>query len=83
MMTRTEFVTLLADCAAVTEIYLKEAEKTSTMLVKCSGKPLPFDERFALLSQEILERNAFQTYLGAKRILHNAALVGYEELSTD
>ena len=82
-MTRTEFAALLDDCALVTETYLREAEKTSTMLVKCTGKPLPFDERFALLSQEIMERNAFQIYLGAKRILHNAALVGYEELSTD
>ena len=82
-MTRTEFAALLDDCTLITNTYLREAQKTSTMLVKCTGKPLPFDERFALLSQEILERNAFEIYIGAKRILHNVALVGYEELSTD
>jgi hypothetical protein len=82
-MTRTEFAAVLADCAVVTETYLREAEKTSGMLVQCTGEPLPFDQRFALLSQEILEMEAFRSYLGAKRRLHNAALVGYEELSTD
>jgi hypothetical protein len=80
---RTEFTALLAECATVTETYLREAEKTSEMLAKCAQKPLTFNERLALLSQEILERNAFQTYLGAKRLLHSAALVGYEGLSTD
>ena len=82
-MTRIEFAALLAECAAVTKAYLMEAEKTSGMLVNCTEKPLSFDQRFALLSQEILEKNAFQNYLGAKRLLHNAALVGYEGLSTD
>jgi hypothetical protein len=80
---RTEFDAVLAECAAVTETYLREAEKTSTMLVRCTPKPLAFNERLALLSQEILERNAFYTYLVAKRFLHNAALVGYEGLTTD
>jgi hypothetical protein len=74
---------VLAECAAVTETYLREAEKTSTLLVKCAEKPLAFNERFAILSQEILERNAFYSYLVAKRFLHNAALVGYEGLSMD
>ena len=82
-MNRTEFNAVLTECATVTRTYLREAEKTATMLVKCTQKPLSFDKRFALLAQEILEKDAFQTYLGVKRVLHNAALVGYEGLSTD
>jgi hypothetical protein len=40
------------------------------MLGRCSQEPLTFKERFALLSQEILERNAFLMYMTAKRFLH-------------
>ena len=82
-MDRIEFVALLAECATVTETYFKEMEKTSTMLVKCTWDPLTFDERFALLTQEILERDAYLIYLESKRRLHKAALVGYAELSTN
>jgi hypothetical protein len=82
-MTRAEFTAVLEECSAATEAYFKEAEKTSKMLGMCNDLPLPFEERFALLSQEILERDAFLIYLDAKRFLHSAALVGYEGLSTD
>jgi len=80
---RTEFITSLAECATVTETYFREAEKTAAMLGRCNQRPLTFDERFALLTQEILERNAYIIYLDAKRFLHRAALVGYDELSTN
>lgn len=70
----------LAECARTTETYLREVGKTSAMLAKCGPQPLTFEERFALLKQEILERNAFLSYLEAKRVLHRAALVGYEGL---
>jgi hypothetical protein len=79
---RTEFNAVLAECALVTKTYLREAEKTSTLLVKCTQRPLSFDKRFALLTQEIQEKDAFQTYLGVKRVLHNAALVGYDPLAS-
>ena len=79
-MDRTEFITLLAECAKTTEIYFREAEKTSKMLGRCTERPLTFDERFVLLCQEIQERNAFLLYLNAKRSLHNAALCGYGAL---
>lgn len=82
-MNRTEFVASLAECATATETYIREAEKTSIMLGKCSQQPLTFEERLALLSQEILERDAFRIYLDAKRFLHRAALLGYDGLSTD
>ena len=80
-MERTEFNNLLAECATATETYVREAEKTSVMLRKCTRHPLTFDERFGLLCQEILERDAFLIYLDAKRFLHNAALLGYEAMS--
>jgi hypothetical protein len=80
-MNRTEFSIALAECAAATETYLQEAEKTSKMLGKCSQQPLTFEERLALLSQEILERDAFRIYLDSKRFLHRAALRGYSALS--
>jgi hypothetical protein len=80
---RTEFNDLLAECALATETYVREAEKTSMMLGKCTQRPLTFDERFALLRQEILERDAYRVYLDAKRFLHNVALLGYEVLSTN
>jgi hypothetical protein len=80
---RTEFIDLLADCVAAAETYFREAEKTSVMLGKCARKPLSFDQRLALLTQEILERDAFVLYLDAKRFLHRAALLGYEALSTN
>ena len=80
-MDRTEFVTLLAECAETTEMYIREVEKTSKMLGRCTQPALTFDERFALLSQEIQEKHAFQLYLAAKRLLHSAALCGYGALA--
>lgn len=82
-MDRTDFMASLAECATATESYLREADKTSVMLGKCSQQPLSFDERLALLGQEILERDAFRVYLAAKRFLHRAALLGYDGLATD
>lgn len=82
-MERTEFIDLVAECVTATETYVREAEKTSVMLGKCARRPLTFDQRFELLTQEILERDAFRIYLDAKRFLHRAALLGYEALSTN
>jgi hypothetical protein len=82
-VTQIEFITSLAECTTATETYLREAEKTSIMLRKCSPQPMTFEERFELLSQEIQERDAFRIYLDAKRFLHSAALRGYDGLATD
>jgi hypothetical protein len=81
-MDRAEFTDLCDDCASATAAYLREAEKTCILLTKCARQPLTFEERFALLSQEIIERNAFLIYQDAKRFLHSAALRGYEAIST-
>jgi hypothetical protein len=80
---QNEFIALRDECELATEIYLREAEKTSTMLARCTRGPLSFDQRFALLSQEILERDAYVLYLHAKRFLHSVALLGYGGLSTN
>jgi hypothetical protein len=82
-MNHADFVESLAECAKTTETYLREANKTSVMLGKGGAQPLTFEERFALLAQEIIERNAFLSYMEAKRTLHRAALVGFEGLATD
>ena len=82
-MNDAEFMASLAECTTATETYLREADKTSVMLGKCSHQPLTFEERFALLSQEIMERDAFRLYVAAKSFLHRVALLGYEGLSTD
>lgn len=74
---QAEFAEALAECATATEAYIREAGKTSTMLKSCARQPLTFDQRFALFSQEIREREAFRIYLDAKRFLHSAALRGY------
>ena len=82
-MDRIEFIEILTDCNAATEAYFAEAERTAIMLRICSEEPLTFDERFALLAQEIIERDAYLLYLDAKRFLHRAALLGYGGLSTN
>lgn len=80
-MNDQEFRTLKAQCAKAMETYFAEAEKTSRMFGNCTPDPLPFEQRFALLTQEIIEKNAGLRYLQTKRLLHNAALLGYETLS--
>jgi hypothetical protein len=82
-MNRTDFMASLVECATATESYFQEMGKTSVMLRKCGKRPLTFEERFALLAQEILERDALRLYLAAKRFLHRAALLGYDGLAPD
>ena len=82
-MDQAAFSDLLEGCVLATADYLKEAQKTAVMLECCASQPLPFEERFALITQEIQERNAFGVYLDSKRFLHRAALHGYEALSPD
>ena len=82
-MNHAEFMASLAECARTTETYVGEVNKTSFMLGKCGPRPLTFEVRFALLAQEILERNAFLAYMEAKRTLHRATLVGFEGLGCD
>jgi hypothetical protein len=47
------------------------------MLGKCTAEPLGFVARFALLRQEVKENTAQVAYLDAKRLLRDAARLGY------
>jgi hypothetical protein len=80
---QTQFVALQVKCIAVLENYFTEARKTSVLLQGCTLEPLAFKERFALLSQEIIEKDALLLYLEVKRLLHSAALLGYGALPQD
>ena len=76
-MSKKEFSALHSECKAVMDSYLAEMLKTWILMGNCKSEPLSFSARFALLSQEILEKDAHLTYLESKRILHRAALAGY------
>jgi hypothetical protein len=76
-MDHTEFDELHTSCIDALRAYFAEAETSSQMLANCKAEPLPLKERMALLSQELIEHDAHLTYLGTKRLLHDAALYGY------
>jgi hypothetical protein len=71
------FMALHAACIAAMRTYFLEAEKTSVMLAACAPDPLPFLVRMNLIEQEIVEKDAHDFYLGMKRLLHDAARLGY------
>jgi len=77
-MTHMEFLELYASCATAMRAYTVEMEKTATMLAECTLEPLSFKERFDLMSQGIVENQAYLTYVGAQSLLFNAARLGYE-----
>ena len=77
-MNKEEFLQLHAKCVAAMRAYFAEADVTTRMLAKCTAEPLPFDERMRLLSQEVIEHEAQTIYLTTKRLLHDAARLGYE-----
>ena len=77
-MNYTEFMDLHTRGVTAMRAYFDQAEKTTTMLAKCTADPLPFSERLTLASQEIVENSAHADYLGIKRRLHDAARLGYE-----
>ena len=77
-MNHAEFVDLHTSGVTAMRAYFDQAEKTTVMLANCTPEPLPFLERLALVSQEIVENTAHADYLGIKRRLHDAARLGYE-----
>ena len=76
-MDHTEFMELHAASAALMRSYFAEVEKSSTMLAECTAEPLPLKKRLALTSQGIIEHEAHLRYLDTKRLLLNAARLGY------
>jgi hypothetical protein len=76
-MNYKEYLESHEKCVSAMRAYFVEAETTSEMLGQCMPEALSFDERFVLFSQEIKEHEAHVTYVGCKRVLHAAALLGY------
>jgi len=76
-MTNEEFRQLHTDCVIAMRAYFVEAERTTDLLAKCTAEPLSFADRLGLLSQEIIENDAHESYRGAKSLLHGAARLGY------
>jgi hypothetical protein len=50
------------------------------MLAECTAEPLTLRERFKLMSQGIVEKDAHLAYLGARSLLLSAAQLGYASL---
>ncbi len=76
-MDHIKFVALHAACVSAMRTYFLEAEKASVLLAGCAPDPLPFGKRMSLIKQEIVEKDAHDIYLGMKRLLHDAARLGY------
>jgi hypothetical protein len=74
---QTEFNELHSSCVTAFSAYAAEAEKTAEMLAKCTPEPLPLLERVKVTVQETAENSAHLLYLAAKRLLHDAARLGY------
>lgn len=76
-MDEAEFAKLHASCVTAFKEYIVEAEKTAVMLADCTPGPLPFAKRLRMMFQENAERTTYSLYLDTKRLLHNAARLGY------
>ena len=77
-MDKKQFSELHSSSVKLMQSYFAAAEKTSGMLNNCAPTPLPFSKRFAILRQEIAEKDARHLYAAAKQLLHDAARLGYE-----
>ena len=76
-MSGAEFAKLHASCVTAFKCYVTEAEKTSALLADCTAGPLPFSKRLRVLFQENAEYDTYSFYLDTKRLLHDAARLGY------
>jgi hypothetical protein len=74
---QAEFNELHASCVSALKTYVAEAETTATMLADCTPGPLPLAQRLKVLFQERAEHTSHSIYLAAKRLLHDAARLGY------
>jgi len=76
-MDKTQFKELHTSCMTALRNYITSAELTATMLERCTRNPWPWQIGWTLLIQESAEHKSHSIYLGTKRILHNAARLGY------
>jgi hypothetical protein len=49
----------------------------AVLLANCTAELLPLADRLKILIQESIENSANTLYLGAKRLLHEAARMGF------
>ena len=76
-MDQTEFNGLHTSCITAFQDYITSAGLTATMLARCTSEPLSLADRLNLMVQERAEEDAHSIYLNLKRILHDAARLGY------
>jgi hypothetical protein len=76
-MEQKAFKELHSRCVAAFRGYAAEAEKTATMLATCTAGPMPLLARLGIAVQEKMEITAHSLYLTEKRLLHEAARLGY------
>jgi hypothetical protein len=74
---QTEFSSLHRNCIVALRDYVTAAEVTATMLSECTPGPMPLAGRLNILLQERAEDRAHSIYLDLKRLLHDAARLGY------
>jgi hypothetical protein len=74
---QNEFDQLHARCVTAFKSYATEADITAVLLANCTAEPLPLADRLKILIQESIENSAHTLYLGAKRLLHEAARLGF------
>jgi len=74
---RTQFEILHAGCLTALANYVNAAERTATMLEKCTPEPMSLAQRLDLLVQESEEEQAHHVYLDTKHVLRKAAKKGY------
>jgi hypothetical protein len=76
-MNQTEFNELHSRYVAAFKDYVTLAELSATILALCTPEPMPLTDRLNLILQECAENDAHSNYLGLKRVLHDAARLGY------
>jgi len=76
-MNCAEFTEMHANCVTAMRTYFVQVEKTSAMLADCTAEPLTFRERFRIMSQGIVENDAYLAYLGTRSLLLRAVQLGY------
>ena len=62
-----EFTEMHANCVTAMRTYFVQVEKTSAMLAECTAEPLTLRERFKLMSQGIVEKDAHLAYFGRQK----------------
>lgn len=76
-MDQTTFNDLHTSCLTALQDYMTSAHLTATMLAHCTPEPMPLTDRLSLMVQEVAEEDAHSIYRNLKRIIHEAAKLGF------